>query len=188
MKGWLVLLWVFWIVVLLFGLGGVVVVVEFIVKVVLYENLMVLLFLMGWDILVVFLVGGLYVVYLLDVFNVGLDVSNWVIVGNVMNMLVGKGILVVVLVGGVYSMYINWEQDGSKQWDIFLFVELFDWLVVNWGLVFGGYVVVGVVQGGYGVMVLVVFYFDCFGFVGLMLGFLYLLNIIINGVIVVGMQ
>src|SRR5262245_8907803 len=79
------------------------------------ENLMVPSGAMGRDIPVAFLGSGPHAVYLLDAFNAGDTVSNWVTAGNAMNTLAGKGISVVAPAGGAYSLYTNWEQDGSKQ-------------------------------------------------------------------------
>ncbi|BCI92625.1 hypothetical protein NIIDMKKI_78310 [Mycobacterium kansasii] len=113
---------------------------------------------MGRDIPVAFLGGGPHAVYLLDAFNAGPDVSNWVTAGNAMNTLAGKGISVVAPAGGAYSMYTNWEQDGSKQWETFLSSELPDWLAANKGLAPGGHAAVGASQGGYGAMALAAFH------------------------------
>ncbi len=81
---------------------------------------------MGRDIPVAFQGGGPHAVVLLDAFNAGPDVSNWVTAGNAMNTLAGKGISVAAPAGGAWSMYTNWEQDGSKQWETFLADELPD--------------------------------------------------------------
>lgn len=131
MKGRSALLRALWIAALSFGLGGVAVAAEPTAKAAPYENLMVPSPSMGRDIPVAFLAGGPHAVYLLDAFNAGPDVSNWVTAGNAMNTLAGKGISVVAPAGGAYSMYTNWEQDGSKQWDTFLSAELPDWLAAN---------------------------------------------------------
>ncbi|MGH3583108.1 MAG: alpha/beta hydrolase-fold protein, partial [Mycobacterium sp.] len=88
---------------------------------------------MGRDIPVAFQGGGPHAVYLLDAFNAGPDVSNWVGAGA-FNTLAGKGISVAAPAGGAFSMYTNWEQDGSKQWETFLSQELPDWLAANKGL------------------------------------------------------
>jgi S-formylglutathione hydrolase FrmB len=98
------------------------------------EYLMVPSAAMGRDIPVAFLGGGPHAVYLLDAFNVGPDVSNWVTAGNAMNTLAGKGISVVAPASGAYSLYTDWEQDGSRQWETFLSSELPDWLAANKGL------------------------------------------------------
>ena len=96
-----------------------------------FESLMVPSPSMGRSIPVAFLAGGPHAAYLLDGFNAGPDVSNWVTAGNGFNTLAGKGISVVAPAGGAYSMYTNWEQDGSKQWESFLSTELPDWLAAN---------------------------------------------------------
>lgn len=173
MKGRSALLRALWIAALSFGLGGVAVAAEPTAKAAPYENLMVPSPSMGRDIPVAFLAGGPHAVYLLDAFNAGPDVSNWVTAGNAMNTLAGKGISVVAPAGGAYSMYTNWEQDGSKQWDTFLSAELPDWLAANRGLAPGGHAAVGAAQGGYGAMALAAFHPDRFGFAGSMSGFLY---------------
>ena len=102
---------------------------------------------MGRDIPVAFQAGGPHAVFLLDAFNAGPDVSNWVTAGNAMGTLAGKGISVVAPAGGAFSLYTNWEQDGSKQWETFLSSELPDWLAANKGLAPGGHAIVGAVPG-----------------------------------------
>ena len=97
------------------------------------EMLMVPSAAMGRDIPVAFQGGGPHAVVLLDAFNAGPDVSNWVGAGA-FNTLAGKGISVAAPAGGAWSMYTNWEQDGSKQWETFLADELPDWLAANKGL------------------------------------------------------
>jgi len=72
-----------------------------------YESLMVPSAAMGRDIPVAFLAGGPHAVYLLDPFNAGPDVSNWVTAGNAMNTLAGKGISVVAAAGGAYPFAIS---------------------------------------------------------------------------------
>ncbi|UXA09147.1 esterase family protein [Mycobacterium sp. SMC-2] len=153
-----------------------------------YESLMVPSAAMGRDIPVAFLAGGPHAVYLLDAFNAGPDVSNWVTAGNAMNTLGGKGISVVAPAGGAYSMYTNWEQDGSKQWDTFLSSELPNWLAANKGLAPGGHAAVGASQGGYGAMALAAFHPDRFGFAGSLSGFLYPSSTNYNGAILAGLQ
>jgi S-formylglutathione hydrolase FrmB len=152
-----------------------------------YESLMVPSAAMGRDIPVAFLAGGPHAVYLLDAFDAGPDVSNWVTAGNAMNTLAGKGISVVAPAGGAYSMYTNWEQDGSKQWETFLSSELPDWLAANKGLAPGGHAAVGASQGGYGAFALATFHPDRFGYAGSMSGFLYPSNTTTNGAITAGM-
>jgi S-formylglutathione hydrolase FrmB len=66
-------------------------------------------------------------VFLLDAFNAGDTVSNWVSAGNAMNTLGGRRVSVVASAGGAFGLYTDWEQDGSKQWDTFLSAELPDW-------------------------------------------------------------
>jgi hypothetical protein len=61
------------------------------------EYLMVPSAAMGRDIPVAFLAGGPHAVFLLDAFNAGDTVSNWITAGNAMNTLAGKGISVVAL-------------------------------------------------------------------------------------------
>ncbi|MGH3521829.1 MAG: esterase family protein [Mycobacterium sp.] len=152
-----------------------------------YETLMVPSGAMGRDIPVAFLAGGPHAVYLLDPFDAGPDVSNWVTAGNAMNTLGGKGISVVAPAGGAYSMYTDWEKDGSKQWDTFLSSELPDWLAANKGLAPGGHAAVGAAQGGYGAMALACFHPDRFGYAGALSGFLYPSNTTSNGAITAGM-
>ena len=137
-----------------------------------FESLLVPSPSMGRDIPVAFLAGGPHAAYLLDGFNAGPDVSNWVTAGNGLNTLAGKGISVVAPAGGAYSMYTNWEQDGSKQWETFLSTELPDWLAANKGLAPGGHGVVGVSQGGYAAAALVTFHPDRFRYAGSLSGFL----------------
>ncbi|MGH3958549.1 alpha/beta hydrolase-fold protein, partial [Mycobacterium sp.] len=153
-----------------------------------YETLMVPSAAMGRDIPVAFLAGGPHAVYLLDPFDAGEDVSNWVTAGNAMNTLAGKGISVAAPAGGAYSMYTNWEKDGSKQWDTFLSSELPDWLAANRGLAPGGHAAVGASQGGYGAMALACFHPDRFGYAGSLSGFLYPSSTTTNGAITAGMQ
>lgn len=83
---------------------------------------------MGRNIPVAFLGGGPQAVFLLDAFNAGDTVSNWVAAGNAMNTLAGKGISVVAPAGGAYSLYADWEQDRGRQWETFLSAELPAWL------------------------------------------------------------
>src|ERR1700736_3661054 len=84
-----------------------------------FETLMVPSGAMGRDIPVAFLAGGPHAAVLLDAFNAGPDVSNWVTAGNAMNTLGGRGVSVVAPAGGAYTMYTDWEQDGARQWDTF---------------------------------------------------------------------
>ena len=151
------------------------------------EMLMVPSAAMGRDIPVAFQGGGPHAVILLDAFNGGPDVSNWVGAGA-FNTLAGKGISVAAPAGGAYSMYTNWEQDGSKQWDTFLSSELPDWLAANKGLAPGGHGAVGASQGGYAAMALAAFHPDRFGFAGSLSGFLYPSSTNYNGAILAGLQ
>ncbi|RFD27157.1 hypothetical protein MUBE_00505 [Mycobacterium uberis] len=153
-----------------------------------YESLMVPSAAMGRGIPVAFMAGGPHAVYLLDAFNAAPDVSNWVTVGNAMNTLAGKGISVVAPAGGAYSMYTDWENDGSKQWDIFLSSELPEWLVTNKGLAPGGHAAAGASQGGYAAMALAAFHPDRFGFAGALSGFVYPSSTNYNGAILAGLQ
>src|ERR1700679_399374 len=121
---------------------------------------------MGRNIPVTFMGGGPHAVYLLDAFDAGPDVSNWVTAGNAMKMMAGKGISVAAPAGGAYSMYTNWEQDGSKQWDTFLSAELPEWLAVNKCLAPRGHAGGGASQGGYAALALADFHPDRFGFAG----------------------
>ena len=137
-----------------------------------FESLMVPSAAMGRDIPVAFLAGGPHAVYLLDAFNAGPDVSNWVTAGNAMNTLGGRGVSVVAPAGGAYTMYTDWEQDGSRQWDTFLSHELPDWLAANKGLAPGGHGVVGASQGGYAAAALATFHPDRFRYAASLSGFL----------------
>jgi S-formylglutathione hydrolase FrmB len=152
------------------------------------EVLMVPSAAMGRDIPVAFLAGGPHAAYLLDGFNAGPDVSNWVTAGNGFNTLAGKGISVIAPAGGAYSMYTNWEQDGSKQWETFLSAELPEWLAANKGLAPGGHAVVGAAQGGYGALALAAFHPDRFSFAGSMSGFVYPSETAFGGAILGGLQ
>jgi S-formylglutathione hydrolase FrmB len=143
---------------------------------------------MGRDIPVAFLAGGPHAVYLLDAFNAGESVSNWVSSGNAMNALAGKGISVVAPAGGAYSFYTDWEQDGSRQWDTFLSSELPNWLAANKGLAQGGHGVVGAAQGGTAALMLAEFHPDRFRYAGSMSGFLDPSNTTFNGAITTGMM
>jgi S-formylglutathione hydrolase FrmB len=183
----LMLLRVLWAAVLTIGLGAVSATHIGSARAANIENLMVPSASMGRDIPVSFMGGGPHAVYLLDPFNAGPDVSNWITAGNAMNTLAGKGISVVAPAGGGYSMYTNWEQDGSKQWETFLSGELPDWLAANRGLAPGGHAVVGASQGGYGAMALAAFHPDRFGYAGSLSGFLYPSETTTNGAITAGM-
>lgn len=152
------------------------------------ETLMVPSGAMGREIPVSFQGGGPHAVYLLDAFNAGPDVSNWVTAGNAMGTLAGKGISAVAPAGGAFSLYTDWEQDGSKQWETFLSKELPDWLAANKGLAPGGHGVVGAAQGGYAAMALAAFHPDRFRYAGSLSGFLAPSSTYLNGAITEGMQ
>jgi S-formylglutathione hydrolase FrmB len=152
------------------------------------ENLMVPSAAMGRDIPVAFLGGGLHAVYLLDAFDAGDPVSNWVTAGNAMNTLAGKGISVVAPAGGAYSMYTNWEQDSGRQWETFLSDELPNWLSANKGLAPNGHAIVGVSQGGTAALTLAAFHPDRFSYAGSMSGFLYPSYTGVDGAITDGMM
>jgi S-formylglutathione hydrolase FrmB len=152
------------------------------------ESLMVPSAAMGRDIPVAFLAGGPHAVYLLDAFNAGADVSNWVTAGNGVNAFAGKGVSVAAPAGGAYSMYTNWEQDGSKQWETFLSTELPDWLAANKGLASGGHGVVGAAQGGYAAAALATFHPDRFRYAGSLSGFLAPERTGVDGAITAGLK
>jgi len=150
------------------------------------EMLMVPSGAMGRDIPVAFQGGGPHAVILLDAFNAGPDVSNWVGAGA-FNTLAGKGISVAAPAGGAWSLYTDWEADGSKQWETFLSSELPDWLAANKGLAPGGHGIVGVAQGGTGALTLAAFHPDRFRYAGSMSGFLTPSATAMNGAITAGL-
>lgn len=152
------------------------------------EHLMIPSGAMGRDIPVAFMGGGPHAVYLLDAFDAGDTVSNWVTAGNAMSTLAGKGISVVAPAGGAYSLYTNWEQDGGRQWETFLSSELPDWLAANKGLAPGGHAVVGASQGGTAALTMAEFHPDRFRYAGSMSGFLYPSSTTVNGAISEGMM
>ncbi|HEX4559310.1 MAG TPA: alpha/beta hydrolase family protein [Mycobacterium sp.] len=152
------------------------------------EYLMVPSAAMGRGIPVAFMAGGPHAVVLLDAFNAGDTVSNWVTAGNAMNTLAGKGVSVVAPAGGAYTLYTDWEQDGSKQWETFLSGELPDWLAANKGLAPGGHAIVGASQGGTGALMLAAFHPERFRYAGSMSGFLTPSNTTVNGAITAGMM
>ena len=127
---------------------------------------------MGRDIPVAFQGGGPHMVVLLDAFNAGDPVSNWVTAGNAMNTFAGKGVSVAAPASGAWSLYTNWEQDGGRQWETFLSSELPDWLAANKGLAPGGHGIVGAAQGGTGALTMAAFHPDRFRYAGSMSGFL----------------
>ncbi len=143
---------------------------------------------MGRDIPVAFQAGGPHAVFLLDAFNAGPEVSNWVTAGNAMNALAGKGVSVVAPASGAFSMYTNWEQDGSKQWETFLSAELPDWLAANKGLAPTGHAIVGAAQGGTAAVSLAAFYPNRFRYAGSLSGFMNPSNTFLNGAIQAGMM
>jgi len=155
-------------------------------KAVTVETLMVPSAAMGRDIPVAFQAGGPHAVVLLDAFNGGPDVSNWVGAGA-FNTLAGKGISVVAPASGAWSMYANWEADGSKQWETFLADELPNWLTANKGLAPGGHGVVGAAQGGTAALTLAAFHPDRYRFAGSLSGFLTPSATTMNGAITAGL-
>src|ERR1700676_39159 len=188
MRGLSVLLRMLGVAVLSIALGGVTVMTGSAPKArAAVETLMVPSAAMGRDIPVAFLAGGPHAVYLLDAFNAGPEVSNWVTAGNAMNSLAGKGISVVAPAGGAYSLYTNWEQDGSRQWETFLSSELPDWLVANKGLAPGGHAIVGAAQGGTGALMMAAFHPDRYRYAGSMSGFLTPSATTLNGAITAGL-
>ncbi|MBB5167863.1 alpha/beta hydrolase-fold protein [Mycobacterium sp. AZCC_0083] len=142
---------------------------------------------MDRDIPVAFLGGGRHAVFLLDAFNAGDTVSNWVTAGDAMNTLAGKGVSVVAPAGGAYSLYTDWEQDGSKQWETFLSGELPNWLAVNKGMAPGGHAIVGAAQRGTAAITLTEFHPDRFRYAGSLSGYLYPSSTAVNGAITAGM-
>jgi len=152
------------------------------------ETLMVPSAAMGRDIPVAFLAGGPHAVVLLDAFNAGPDVSNWVTAGNAMNTLAGKGVSVVAPAGGAFTLYTNWEEDGTRQWETFLTDELPNWLAANKGLAPGGHAIVGAAQGGTGAVTLAAFHPDRYRYAGSMSGYLTPSNTFVNGAITAGMN
>lgn len=144
------------------------------------ETLMVPSAAMGRDIPVAFQGGGNHVVVLLDAFNAGPDVSNWV---GSMGALSGSGLSVAAPAGGAYSMYTNWELDGSKQWETFLTDELPNWLAANRGIAPGRNAVVGVSQGGTAAVTLAAFHPDRYGYAGSLSGYLNPSDTFTNGII-----
>ncbi len=152
------------------------------------ETLMVPSAAMGRDIPVAFLAGGPHAVVLLDAFNAGQDVSNWVTAGNAMNTLGGKGVSVVAPASGAFTLYTNWEEDGSRQWETFLADELPNWLAANKGLAPGGHAIVGAAQGGTGAVTMAAFHPDRYRYAGSMSGFLTPSNTFVNGALTAGMN
>jgi S-formylglutathione hydrolase FrmB len=151
------------------------------------EYLMVPSAAMGRDVPVAFLAGGPHAVYLLDAFNAGVDVSNWVTAGAAMRTLAGKGVSVAAPAGGAYSLYTDWEQDGSRQWETFLTSELPNWLAAQKGLAPDGHAVVGASQGGTAALALAAFHPDRFRYAASLSGFLTPSRTSMNGALVAGM-
>jgi S-formylglutathione hydrolase FrmB len=143
---------------------------------------------MGRDVPVAFMSGGAHAVYLLDAFNAGDSISNWVTQGNAITILAGAGVSVVAPAGGAYSLYTDWEQDGSRQWETFLSDELPNWLAANKGLAAGGHAIVGASQGGTAALTLAEFHPERFRYAGSMSGFLTPSNTTLNGAITAGMM
>ncbi|MGU3500939.1 alpha/beta hydrolase-fold protein [Mycobacterium sp. C31M] len=150
------------------------------------ETLMVPSAAMGRDIPVTFQAGGPHAVYLLDAFNAGPEVSNWVGAGA-FSTLAGRGVSVVAPAGGAWSLYTNWEMDGSKQWETFLATELPNWLAANKGLAPGGHGIVGAAQGGTAAVTLAAFHPDRFRYAGSMSGFMTPSATALNGAITAGL-
>jgi S-formylglutathione hydrolase FrmB len=143
---------------------------------------------MGRDIPVAFLAGGPHAVVLLDAYNAGEGVSNWVTAGNAMNTLAGKGISVAAPASGAFTLYTNWEQDGTRQWETFLSDELPNWLAANKGLAPGGHAIVGAAQGGTGALMEATFHPDRYRYAGSMSGILTPSRTFENGAITAGMN
>jgi S-formylglutathione hydrolase FrmB len=150
------------------------------------EMLMVPSAAMGRDIPVAFQGGGPHAVVLLDAFNGGPDVSNWVGAGA-FSTLAGRGISVAAPAGGAWSMYTNWEADGSKQWETFLADELPNWLAANKGLAPGGHGVVGAAQGGTAAVTLAAFHPNRYRYAGSLSGFMTPSATAMNGAITAGL-
>jgi S-formylglutathione hydrolase FrmB len=143
---------------------------------------------MGRDIPVAFLAGGPHAVVLLDAYNAGEGVSNWVTAGNAMNTLAGKGISVAAPASGAFTLYTNWEQDGTRQWETFLSDELPNWLAANKGLAPSGHAIVGAAQGGTGAMMEATFHPDRYRYAGSLSAFLTPSRTFENGAITAGMN
>lgn len=152
------------------------------------EHLMVPSAAMGRDIPVAFEPGGAHAVFLLDAFDAGESVNNWVTSGGAMSSLGGRGIAVVAPASGAYSLYTDWEGDSSRQWETFLTSELPNWLVANKGLAPGGNAIVGASQGGTAAVTLAEFHPERFKYAGSMSGFLTPSSTTLNGAISAGMM
>ena len=138
------------------------------------------------DIPVAFMGGGPHALVLLDAFNAGQDVSNWVGAGG-FNAFAGKGVSVAAPAGGAYTMYTNWEADGTRQWETFLTEELPNWLAANKGIAPSGHAIVGAAQGGTGALMMAAFHPDRYRYAGSMSGFLTPSATALNGAITAGM-
>jgi len=143
---------------------------------------------MGRDIPVAFMGGGPHAVVLLDAYNAGDGVSNWVNAGNAMSTLAGKGISVAAPASGAFTLYTNWEQDGTRQWETFLSDELPNWLAANKGLAPSGHAIVGAAQGGTGAMMEATFHPDRYRYAGSLSAFLTPSRTFENGAITAGMN
>ncbi len=143
---------------------------------------------MGRDIPVAFQGGGPHAVVLLDAYNAGDPVSNWVTAGNAMNTFAGKGVSVVAPASGAFTLYTNWEQDGTRQWETFLSDELPNWLAANKGLAPNGHAIVGAAQGGTGAMMEATFHPDRYSYAGSMSAILTPSRTFENGAITAGMN
>lgn len=150
------------------------------------EMLMVPSAAMGRDIPVAFQGGGPHAVVLLDAFNGGPDVSNWVGAGA-FGTLAGRGISVAAPAGGAWSMYTNWEADGTKQWETFLASELPDWLAANKGLAPSGHGIVGAAQGGTAAVTMAAFHPERYRYAGSLSGFMTPSSTSMNGAITAGL-
>lgn len=151
------------------------------------EYLMVPSAAMDRNIPVAFQSGGPHAVVLLDAFNAGEAVSNWVTAGRAMNTLGGRGVSVVAPAGGAWTLYTNWEQDGSRQWETFLSNELPDWLASNKGLAPGGHAIVGASQGGSAALMMAALRPDRYRYGGSLSGFLTPSRTEMNGAVTAGL-
>ena len=152
------------------------------------ENLMVPSAAMGRDIPVTFMAGGPHAVYLLDAFDAGDPVSNWVTAGNAMNTLPARvsrwrpqrAAPTASTPTGSRTAVANGTHSCRP--------SLPNWLAANKGLAPGGHAVVGAAQGGTGALMLAESHPDRFRYAGSMSGFLYPSNTTVNGAITDGMM
>ena len=142
---------------------------------------------MGRDIPVAFQAGGPHAVFLLDAFNAGPDVSNWVTRGQRDEHAGRQGHLRGRArrrrVQHVHQLGAGRQQavgDLPGQ-------ELPDWLAANKGLAPGGHGIVGASQGGTAALTLAAFHPDRFRYAGSLSGFLTPSTTSINGAITAGM-